>query len=63
MWHVLGEKINAYKFLWKYLKERKHLEVKHLYDRIVLRRILKELHWREWTGLIRLRMGTNGGLL
>jgi hypothetical protein len=63
MGHVVRKQEMHTKCLWKNLKERNLLEVKHIYERIVLRRILNKQHWREWTGLIWLRMGTSGWLV
>ena len=49
-------------FWWGNMKERDHLEDPDLDRRIILKRTLKK--WdRAWTGLIWLRIGTDGVLL
>jgi hypothetical protein len=45
------------------VKERGHLEDLNVDRKIVLKLILKKLVGRMWTGLIQLRMRTNGRLL
>jgi hypothetical protein len=45
------------------MKERDHLEDPGVGERIILRWIFREWDTREWTGSIRLRIGTGGGHL
>jgi hypothetical protein len=45
------------------LKERGKFEVLNEDERVKLKLILKKCDWMESTGLMRLRMGTSGGLL
>ena len=45
------------------MKERDHLEEPDVDGRITIRRILRKCDVGAWTGLIWLRIGTDGGLL
>jgi len=45
------------------LMERGHLESLSVDGRLILKRIFNILDWDEWTGLIWLRIGKDGGLL
>jgi hypothetical protein len=56
-----GEEKGIMGFWWGYLRERAHLEDPGLDGRIILRWIFRK--WAgEWTGLIWLSVGTDGGL-
>jgi hypothetical protein len=50
-------------FWWEYQKERDNYEDPHVNVRMVLRWIVERWDGVVWTGLIRLRIGTSGGLL
>ena len=58
-----GEKADVYKrFWWESLKKRAHFEDPGVDGRVVLNWICRK--WDgAWTGLIWLRIGTDGGLL
>jgi hypothetical protein len=48
---------------WGNLREKDHMEYIGVYEKKILELIFKKSIWRAWTGLIRLRIGTIGGLL
>jgi len=50
-------------FWWGDLRERDHLEDIGADGRIILKWLSKKWDSDEWTGLIRLRIGTGGGRL
>jgi hypothetical protein len=60
--HMGGEE-RCIQGLWRNLRERGPLEDRCLDGRIILRWILRKGDGRAWTGLIWLRIGTDGGLL
>jgi hypothetical protein len=41
--------------------ERNNIEDPGIYERIILKRILKTWDWKVWTGFIWPRIGTDGG--
>jgi hypothetical protein len=55
--------LTRYKVSEYSLKEREYLEDLSVNAKIILKCMLKKQKMREGTGLIRLRTGTNGGLL
>ena len=62
-WHVWGTENVHTRFWWGDPRERDHLEEPGVDGRIILRWIFKKLDGEAWTGLIRYRIGTSGGLL
>jgi hypothetical protein len=50
----------AYRFWWRDLRERHHLKNPEEDGRIILKFIYKKWDGRAWTGLIPLRIGTEG---
>jgi hypothetical protein len=50
-------------FRWGNVRERDHLEDLGVDGRIILKWVLKEWDGEAWTGMIRLRIRTGGGLL
>jgi hypothetical protein len=50
-------------FWWGNLGEKDHLEDPRIGRRIILRWIFRKWRVETWTGLMWLRMGTDGGLL
>ena len=50
-------------FCWGNLRERYHLEVPGIDGKIILRCIFRTWDVGAWTGLMWLRIGTDGGLL
>jgi hypothetical protein len=48
---------------WKNLREREHLENVGINGTIIISNTFKNLDAEAWSGLIRLRRGTHGGLL
>jgi hypothetical protein len=63
MWHVSGRRETHAGFRWGKLKEGDQFEDISLQEIIILKWMLKKQDVRPWTGLIWLRMGTNGRLL
>ena len=59
----MWERRGVYRFWWGNMKERDHLEEPDVDGRITIRRILRKCDVGAWTGLIWLRIGTDGGLL
>jgi hypothetical protein len=54
---------NAYNILSVKYERRDHLEDVSIHGRIILEWILRKECGKLWTGCIRLRIGTSGGLL
>jgi hypothetical protein len=64
MWHTWGRSEIHTKFWLESLKGKDHhLEDLSIDERIILKWILRKQCERVWTGFIRLRRGTIGGLL
>jgi len=59
----MGDRICAYNFWYRELKERDHSEDAGVDGKIILRRIFMRWVGGAWTGLIWLRIGTSGGHL
>jgi hypothetical protein len=59
----MGEMRNAYSILMENLKEKDYSEELGLDAKITLKYILEKECGKLWTGCIRLRIGSSGGLL
>ena len=59
----MGDRICAYNFWYRELKERDHSEDAGVDGKIILRCIFKKWDGGPWTGLTWLRLGTGGGHL
>ena len=64
MWHAMRRLTYVCTGLClKNLRKLDHLEDVYMYVRIIIKRILKKLVCRMWTRLIRIKVGTNSGML
>jgi hypothetical protein len=63
MWHVWWRGEVHTGLEWRNLRERDHLKDQGVDGRIILKWIIEMLGGRAQTGLIWLRIGTDGGLL
>ena len=59
----VGKSRGAYKFMWRNLMGKDHLEDRGVDGRIILRWIFRKWDVAAWTGSSWLRIGTGGGHL